>query len=131
MFDNYVLSEGTVKNETGADGKVCGFSMKTRVNYYRGIPLSMVHDLEVELDGEKVDRDKVKLTVDGIDFFTADEMETVIAYKWEFGDEATVIVEKEGGLTPGEHDVTLSQTIRTEYIPVPFIGHRTEHVTIA
>ena len=130
MFDNYVLSEGTVKNETGADGKVNGFSMKTRVNYYRGIPLSMVHDLEVELDGEKMDRDKVKLTVDGIDYFTADEMETVTAYKWEFGEEATVIVEKEGGLPAGEHDVTLSQTIRTEYIPVPFIGHRTEHVTI-
>ena len=130
MFDNYVLSEGTVKNETGADGKVTGFSMKTRVNYYRGIPLSMVHDLEVELDGEKMDRDKVKLTVDGIDYFTADEMETVTAYKWEFGEEATVVVEKEGGLPAGEHDVTLSQTIRTEYIPVPFIGHRTEHVTI-
>ncbi len=130
MFDNYVLSEGTVKNETGADGKVTGFSMKTRVNYYRGIPLSMVHDLEVELDGEKMDRSKVKLTVDGIDYFTADEMETVTAYKWEFGEEATVVVEKEGGLPAGEHDVTLSQTIRTEYIPVPFIGHRTEHVTI-
>lgn len=130
MFDNYVLSEGTVKNETGADGKVTGFSMKTRVNYYRGIPLSMIHDLEVELDGEKMDRSKVKLTVDGIDYFTADEMETVTAYKWEFGEEATVVVEKEGGLPAGEHDVTLSQTIRTEYIPVPFIGHRTEHVTI-
>ena len=130
MFDNYVLSEGTVKNETDTDGKATGFSMKTRVNYYRGIPLSMVHDLEVELDGEKMDRDKVKLTVDGIDYFTADEMETVTAYKWEFGEEATVIVEKEGGLSAGEHDVTLSQTIRTEYIPVPFIGHRTEHVTI-
>lgn len=130
MFDNYVLSEGTVKNEIGADGKATGFSMKTRVNYYRGIPLSMVHDLEVELDGEKIDRDKVKLTVDGIDYFTADEMETVTAYKWEFGEEAIVIVEKEGGLPAGEHDVTLSQTIRTEYIPVPFIGHRTEHVTI-
>ena len=130
MFDNYVLSEGTVRNETGQDGKINGFSMKTRVNYYRGIPLSMVHDLEVELDGEKMDRDKVKLTVDGIDYFTADEMETVTAYKWEFGEEATVIVEKEGGLPAGEHDVTLSQTIRTEYIPVPFIGHRTEHVTI-
>ena len=130
MFDNYVLSEGTVKNETGADGKVNGFSMKTRVNYYRGIPLSMVHDLAVELDGEVMDREKVKLTVDGIDYFTADELETVIAYKWEFGDEATVFVELDGGLTPGEHDVKLSQTIRTEYIPVPFIGHRTEHVKI-
>lgn len=130
MFDNYVLSEGTVKNEIDADGNIIGFSMKTRVNYYRGIPLSMVHNLEVELDGEKVDRDKVKLTIDDVDYFTADELETVTSYKWEYGYEATVFVEKEGGLTPGTHDVKLSQTIRTEYIPVPFIGHRTEQVTI-
>ena len=130
MFDNYVLSEGTIKNEVDKDGKVNGFSMKTRVNYYRGIPLSMVHDLEVELDGEKVDRAAVKLTMDGIDYFTADELETVTAYKWEFGDEATVFVEKEGGLSKGTHAVKLSQTIRTEYIPVPFIGHRTEQVTV-
>lgn len=131
MFDNYVLSEGSVKNEIGADGKVKGFSMKTRVNYYRGIPLSMIHDLEVELDGEKLDRETVKFTIDGIDYFTADELETVTAYKWEYGHEATVFVEKDGGLTAGTHDVRLSQTIRTEYIPVPFIGHRTEQVTIA
>ena len=130
MFDNYVLSEGTVRNETDKDGRINGFAMKTRVNYYRGIPLSMVHNLEVELDGEIMDREKVKLTIDGIDFFTADELETVTFYKWEFGEEATVFVEKEGGLSKGSHDVTLSQTIRTEYIPVPFIGHRTEHVTI-
>ena len=130
MFDNYVLSEGSVKNVASEDGKVKGFSMKTRVNYYRGIPLSMVHDLEVELDGEKMDREAVRISVDGIDSFTADELETVTCYKWEFGDEAEVFVEKEGGLTPGTHDVRLSQTIRTEYIPVPFIGHRTETVTI-
>ena len=56
MFDNYVLSEGTVKNVTDSEGKVTGFSMKTRVNYYRGIPLSMIHDLDVELDGEAVEK---------------------------------------------------------------------------
>lgn len=129
MFDYYVLSEGTVKNETGADGTVKGFSMKTRINYYRGIPLSMIHDLEVALDGEKVARDAVKFTVDGVDYFTPDELETVTSMRWEFGEEATVFVEKEGGLPAGTHEVTLFQTIRTEYIPVPFIGERTERVT--
>ena len=130
MFDNYVLSEGTVKNVTDDAGKVTGFSMKTRVNYYRGIPLSMVHDLGVELDGEEIEKENVFLSVDGIDYFNPMELETVTAYKWEFGHEATVLVKKEGGLSKGEHDVKLSQTIRTEYIPVPFIGHRTEHVII-
>lgn len=130
MFDNYVLSEGTVKNVTDSKGNVTGFSMKTRVNYYRGIPLSMIHDLDVELDGEAVEKENVLFTIDDIDYFNPMELETVTAFKWEYGYEATVFVKREGGLTSGDHDVTLAQTIRTEYIPVPFIGRRTEHVVI-
>lgn len=130
MFDNYVLSDGSVRNVKDKDGKTCGFSMLSRVNYYRGIPLSMVHALTVELDGESVDQNDIRFSVDNVDWFTPAEMETVTDYKWEFGEEATVMVVKDGGLTPGEHTVTLAQTIRTEYIPVPFIGKHTVTVTI-
>ena len=130
MFDNYVLSDGTVRNYKRS-GETVGFAMKTRVNYYRGIPLSMVHDLTVELDGKQVEPDHIRFSVDEEDWFTPAEMETVTTYKWEFGEEATVLVELPGGLTPGQHTVTLAQTIRTEYIPVPFIGKHTVTVDIA
>ena len=130
MFDNYVLSDGSVRNVKNKDGQTCGFSMLSRVNYYRGIPLTMVHDLSVELDGEAVDKADIRFSVDGEDWFTPAEMETVTTYKWEFGEEATVMVVKDGGLTPGKHTVTLAQTIRTEYIPVPFIGKHTVTVDI-
>lgn len=130
MFDNYVLSDGTVRNVQDKSGKTTGFAMKSRVNYYRGIPLTMVHDMGVELDGQPIDRSAIRFSVDGQDWFTLDEMETVTTYKWEFGEEAEVQVVLEGGLTPGRHQVTLAQTIRTEYIPVPFIGKHTVTVDI-
>ena len=58
MFDNYVLSNGEVKNIVSDReenrGEIVGYEMKTLIYYYRGIPLSMVHDVEVQIDGENV-----------------------------------------------------------------------------
>ena len=130
MFDCYVLSNGEVKN-TVENGEVTGYEMKTLISYYRGIPLSMVHDVEVKVDGKKVDREKIRFSCDGEDFFTLDEIETVADYKWEYGTEATVKVVEPGGLSKGSHEVTLSTVIRNEYVPVPFSGSRTVTVEIA
>lgn len=130
MFDNYVLCDKGVKN-VEKDGKVVGFEMKTFLSYYRGIPVSMVNDIKVKVDGEEVERNKIKFSVDGEDFFTLDEMETVTTYKWEYGVEATVFVEKEGGLAKGNHEITLNQIIRTPYIPVPLDGINTRTFEIA
>lgn len=104
--------------------------MRTRITYYRGIPLSMIHDLEVELDGKMVPREDILFSADGEQYFTLAEMETVTTYKWEYGEEATVFVKKAGGLPAGEHTIKLIQTIRTEYIPVPFTGKREEKIVI-
>lgn len=134
MFDNYVLSNGEVKNIVSDReenrGEIVGYEMKTLICYYRGIPLSMVHDVEVQINGEKEDRSLIYFSCDGEDFFTLDELETVADYKWEYGTEATVFVKKPGGLSKGTHKVTLSTVIRNEYVPVPFSGTRTVEVTI-
>lgn len=130
MFDNYVLSKGEVKNVVSARGDITGYEMKTLICYYRGIPLSMVHDVIVNVDGEDVPRDAIRFSCDGTDFFTLDEIETVVDYKWEYGTEATVYVVKEGGLSQGRHQVTLTTVIRNEYVPVPFSGTRTVEIEI-
>ena len=49
MFDGYIFTEGSLAN-VEVDGEAIGFEMRTRIPYYRGIPLSMVHDVEVEVD---------------------------------------------------------------------------------
>ncbi len=129
MFDNNVFIEGTCKN-VEEDGKIIGFEMQTHITYYRGIPLSMVNFMEVELDGKKIPREDLRIAVDEFDWFTLKEMETVTTIKWEYGTPATVRVLMDGGLTPGEHEVKLTVCTRTAYIPIPIEGVMTRKVTI-
>lgn len=130
MFDNNVFLENTCKNLVES-GHVIGFELKTNITYYRGIPLSMVNDIGVEFDGEKVAREKIVCSVDEVNWFTLDEMETVTSYKWEYGEPLKIRVLKEGGLSKGKHKVTLDVVVRTAYIPVPLAGRKVRTVEIA
>ena len=131
MFDNNVFIEGTCKN-TVEDGHVTGFEMQTFITYYRGIPLSMVNDIRVAVDGEPVPREDIRCTVDGGEYwFTLDEMTTVVGHKWEYREPMTVRVIKDGGLSAGEHLVKLTVIVRTAYIPVPLEGNKERTVQIA
>ena len=129
MFDNYVFSEGTCRNYV-VNGIVEGFEMKTRITYYRGVPCSMIHCIEVEVDGEKIDESQIRFSPNQKEFFTVNELTTLPTYKWEYGEEAIVRVNKEGGLDGGDHEVTLTTGIRTAYIPVPLIGTKKRRVKI-
>jgi len=130
MFDNYVFTKGSCKN-VEKDGKTIGFSLQTLITYYRGIPCSMIHDVKVSVDGQEVDRRDIRFSPNNRDYFTLAEMETVTTYKWEYGEQATIFVEKDGGLQEGEHEITLTTAIRVAYIPVPFSGSKTRTVVIA
>lgn len=130
MFDNYVFTEGSCKN-VEKDGKTIGFSLQTLITYYRGIPCSMIHDVKVEVDGREVDRKDIRFSPNGEDYFTLDELTTVTTYKWEYGEQALIFVEKSGGLSAGEHEITLTTAVRVAYIPVPFAGSKTRTVVIA
>ena len=130
MFDGYIFIEGSLSN-VELDGGVIGYEMRTRIPYYRGIPLSMVHDVEVEVDGAAVPREDIRFTADGgAHWWTLAEMETVTTFRWEYEDEATVRVLAPGGLTPGSHEVLLRVSARVAYIPVPFSGEMRRTVTI-
>lgn len=130
MFDNNVFIDGTFKN-VEEDGKVIGYEMQTHITYYRGIPLSMVNNVKVAVDGVEVPRENIRFAADEYDWFTLDEMMTVSTIKWEYGTPATVRVLCEGGLPKGEHEVTLTVITRTAYIPVPIEGVMTRKVVIA
>ena len=74
----YIFTEGSLSN-VELDGGVIGYEMRTRIPYYRGIPLSMVHDVEVEVDGAAVPREDIRFTADGgAHWWTLAEMETVL-----------------------------------------------------
>ena len=129
MFDNNVFIDGSFKNDVHCES-LHGFQLETYITYYRGIPLSMVHDVRIAVDGEDVPRDKIRFTVDHIDWFTLTELETVTTFKWEYGDKATVFIDWPGGLSKGAHAVSLTTAIRVAYIPVPFEGSKTRDVIV-
>ena len=129
MFDNNVFIPDTCKN-VEEDGKIIGYEMKTHITYYRGIPLSMVNFVAVEVDGVKVPEENIRFTADEIDWFTLKEMDTVATIKWEYGVPATVRVLQKGGLSKGTHNVSLTVSTRTAYIPIPLEGTMVRTVTI-
>lgn len=100
------------------DGKVIGYQFDFKAQYYRGITLSIIRDIKVNVDGEDVPREDIRLTVNG-EMFTLDEIRTVIdpEYRWEFGEYATVSVMKEGGLKAGGHHINALQVIAPSYMP--------------
>lgn len=103
-----------------SEGKGVGFSFQFKLQYYRGITLSIIRDLAVTIDGEKIPREDVRLTVNG-ETFTLEQTRTVISplYRWEFGEYATVTVLKDGGLTKGKHHISVLQHIAPSYMPFP------------
>jgi hypothetical protein len=128
MFEPYVISDDGFEN-VNKNGKIIGYQLKTRIAYYRGVPLSMVDKIELVVDDVLVLSDKIHFTV-GDETFTLKEMETVTSTKWEFGQQATIFVDQPGGLKRGEHKIFLSQTTRVAYYPFPLEGRRTRCMTI-
>ena len=100
------------------DGKITGFEFQFKLQYYRGITLSIIRDIRIWIDGEKIAREDIRFTVGG-EQFTLEEMRTVISpdYRWEFGEWATVSVLKEGGLSAGEHHIKAIQVVAPSYMP--------------
>lgn len=129
MFDRYMICEETVRN-VRKDARIVGFEFGARIAYYRGLGLSMVENLTVTLDGEKIPRDQLRFTVSG-KTFTLDQMETEYETRWEFGDVATVTVLKEGGLPSGSHKLELLEELRIAYMPFPLTGRDSKTIATA
>lgn len=129
MFDNNVFLENSCRNY-GVDGKVEGFELQTNITYYRGIPLSMVDFVKVTTDDKEVGAEQILISVDQEDWFSLKEAETVTSYKWEYGEPLYIRVVQEGGLSKGDHKITLALATRTAYIPVPLLGIKERVVTI-
>lgn len=100
------------------NGKIVGYAFQFKAQYYRGITLSIVRDIQVNVDGEQVNRKDIRFTING-ETFTLEQMRTVVDsdYRWEFGEYATVSVLKEGGLAKGQHYIHAKQIIAPSYMP--------------
>jgi hypothetical protein len=117
MFERYLVCEQGFKN-VSEKGQVTGFQIKLRIANWRGMPLSLIEDVKVTVDGETYPRDAITLNVGG-QSFKLDDMVTRSDVRWQFDELATVTVHKPGGLAQGMHEVAVVERIRTGLAALP------------
>jgi hypothetical protein len=128
MFDKYLIVEDSLRN-TGPAEAPTGFAFDAKLGYYRGLGLSMIEALDVSVDGEPVPREAVRFD-EGKGPLSLAEMEEAFDRRWPFGAEATIIVDRAGGLEPGEHRLDFSQRLRVSYLPFPSINSDSKTLTL-
>src|SRR5262249_33040861 len=116
MFEKYMILTQEFKNVRD-QGNVVGFQVKVRLPYYRGVWLSTIHHLELRVDDESFPRAKITFCL-GNRKFTTDQLEAARAVRWFFGDPATLLVSRPGGLSTGMHGVYFAIGWRHSYVPV-------------
>ncbi|MCT2086883.1 DUF6379 domain-containing protein [Microbacterium enclense] len=127
MFDPYIIVTDSLRN-TDHEGAEA-FAFDARCGYYRRLILSMVEDLQVTVDGEPQPRENIRLTVAG-ETFTMDALAREFRLAWEFGEPATVTVLGRR-LSPGTHELGLSETLRISYLPTPHVPATVQHLEVA
>jgi hypothetical protein len=120
MFAKHMFNPEGFKN-TVVDGKTIGFQFDFKIQYYRGVTLSIIRNIEVWVDGKDYRRENIRFSIRG-ESFTLEEMRTVIDYRWLFGEWATVTVLTEGGLAKGAHHIKATQTIAPSYMPMILVN---------
>ncbi|MRW89812.1 hypothetical protein GJ699_07435 [Duganella sp. FT80W] len=115
MYDQHIIYPASLRN-TAEGGNVTGFSLGARLPYYRGQPLSVVEDVAVTVDGNKVAREQVRFSVRG-KTWSLDQLEEATTERWEFGEVADILVAHPGGLSTGQHQVSVAVQLRISYLP--------------
>jgi hypothetical protein len=113
MFDRFIIHDKGFRN-IYEKGVPVGFVINVRINYYRGIPLSMLDDVKVIVDGETFTTDDMTFVVNGVRYTFKEMNETSNVY-WFFGDDLRIEINKPGGLRPGKKVVELYLTPRNSY----------------
>lgn len=128
MFEKYMIVEDDAANIV-ENGKVTGFQFGARLPYYRGIPLSLVEDIAVSIDGEVVPREQIRFSAHG-NTYALEQMGTEVNDRWNMGEIAHIIVNKEGGLSKGEHQVGMMLNMRIAYLPFPSIRQSEKKIVV-
>ncbi len=111
MFDELMISGEELYSV--ADGGP-GVRMNIRLPWYRSLPLSCLERLEVDIDGERADRDGVTVSLYG-ETHGLEEAAKCHTVSWFVLDTANVHVRTQSELAPGRHRVDLTMGLRIPY----------------
>ena len=112
-FEKRVLREDGFYNIL-LNGKPVGFNLDLRINYYRGLPLSSVHKIEVTVDGEKIPEYLMLFQLHE-KCFTLNELPKMYKEYWGIKTPAHLRIFNYG-LEPGEHDVDVRIEYKSPYM---------------
>jgi len=112
-FEDRVLSETHFRN-IKLNGKVVGFNLGVFLNYYRGLPVSCIENLEVKVGGETVSPHLVCAVVNEKKF-SVEQLASLHAEFWGIRKKIDLEIYN-GGLEPGEHEVELTLHLRNPYM---------------
>lgn len=86
------------------DGKIDGFQFDIANPFYTGEPVSSIRNLEITVDSEKIDPEKITLILRE-QRLELKNVPTLYELLWGFGEVVSVYIEKPGGLKKGSHEV--------------------------
>jgi hypothetical protein len=98
------------------NGKVTGFQVAYRANYYRGVWLSQLRPATVIVDGETFSGEQVTWTIAGKTYEQADLAKNGDVH-WALLEPAILTVRKPGGLVQGFHDIEVQYAYSCSYFP--------------
>lgn len=118
MYDKHILTDEGCRS-VWENGRKIGYAVNLTINYYRGLPLSCVDEITLEVDGERVDPDSMILQHRGREYpykaILSDDFPT--DFYWVFGEKLRVVIMKDGGIEQGRHHVKLVLGTRRSYTP--------------
>lgn len=114
MYEKYMVDRNDIQTVMER-GVGAGFTLKTRIPYYRGVSLSLIEDVRVRFDSTVFTKDMLTFSL-GEDTYSFAEMETMASLRWEYGEKATIFVPLKGGFPLGWHTVEVTVAIRVSYM---------------
>ncbi len=118
MYATHLLTD-TGCRSLWENGKKTGFCLNIRINYYRGLPISCVDEITLEIDGKPVEPETMSVQLNGkqypYKFILSDDAPT--DEYWHHGDLLRILVAQPGGIPQGIHHVKLTLGTRRSYTP--------------
>lgn len=111
-----VVVDNSLKNLL-VNGKKIGCQFEIRLSYYRGHFLSVIDRFGVKIDGEEISAEDLRFCLHGKEFGIS-ELHDLVSEFWLILEPATIKVFKQGGFTPGEHEIDVTLMLHSPYMPI-------------
>lgn len=123
QYDELLLPDQNIVN-LKADQTSYGYAIQLRYPSYRGTFLSCIEQLEVEVDGIKIEQEALRFAVNGKEFLVS-ELWEMSKEHWFVLDTARLIILRDNGIHAGAHEVAVKLKHR-----IPYTGYFGQYLVL-